>query len=71
MKICNETIYSSKARGGGNFTVVLNKDANELAILDREQREVWARTPTGEAPHEVAASDNGRRAYVAEREAYT
>lgn len=45
--------------------IVLNKDANQLAIVDPAQRKVLATVPTGEAPHEVAVSDDGRWAYVA------
>jgi YVTN family beta-propeller protein len=45
--------------------IVLNKEANELAIVDPAQRNVLARIPTGEGPHEVSVSDDGRWAYVA------
>ncbi|HVO62894.1 MAG TPA: YncE family protein [Terriglobales bacterium] len=45
--------------------VVLNKDANQLAIVDPAQRKVLATIATGEAPHEVAVSEDGRWAYVA------
>ena len=45
--------------------IVLNKDANQLAIVDPAQRNVLATIATGEAPHEVAVSEDGRWAYVA------
>jgi len=40
--------------------VVLNKDANELAIIDVATSKVVGRIPTGQTPHEVAVSDDGR-----------
>jgi YVTN family beta-propeller protein len=43
---------------------VLNKDDNALAIVDPESGKVVARVPTGEAPHEVTVSADGRFAYV-------
>jgi YVTN family beta-propeller protein len=44
---------------------VLVKGANELAIVDPSSLTVVARVPTGEAPHEVALSPDGRTAFVA------
>jgi YVTN family beta-propeller protein len=40
--------------------VVLNKDANELAIVDPGTLKVVGRVPTGPVPHEVAVSQDGR-----------
>jgi len=40
--------------------VVLNKDANELAIVDPGTLKVVARVPTGPVPHEVAVSEDGK-----------
>lgn len=42
--------------------VVLNKDANELAIVDPKTLKVVGRVPTGPTPHEVAVSQDGRLA---------
>jgi len=44
--------------------LVLNKGENALAIVDPATRKVVATIPTGVGPHEVAASDDGRWAYV-------
>ncbi|HEV2912309.1 MAG TPA: YncE family protein [Pyrinomonadaceae bacterium] len=45
--------------------LVLNKTENTLAIIDPASLKVLARMPTGEGPHEVVASADGRMAYVA------
>src|SRR5438477_8734759 len=45
--------------------LVLNKEENTLAIVDPATRRVVGRVPTGEAPHEVAVSADGRLAFVA------
>ena len=44
--------------------LVLNKAENSLAILDPATQKVVARIPTGEGPHEVAASSDGKMAVV-------
>jgi YVTN family beta-propeller protein len=44
--------------------LVLNKFENTLAILDPVDYHVIARVPTGDAPHEVAASTDGRLAFA-------
>src|SRR5271167_2415301 len=45
--------------------LVLNKQENSLAIVDTQSAKVIARIPTGDGPHEVAASDDGKFAFVA------
>jgi YVTN family beta-propeller protein len=45
--------------------LVLNKGDNSLAILDPQSLKVLGRVGTGNSPHEVAASADGRFAYVA------
>jgi len=45
--------------------LVLNKVDNTLAIIDPVTLKVLARVPTGEGPHEVIASADGRLAFVA------
>jgi len=45
--------------------LVLNKEDATLAIVDPRDGKVVGRVPTGEAPHEVAASDDGKLAFVA------
>jgi YVTN family beta-propeller protein len=44
--------------------LVLNKAENSLAIVDPATQKVVARIPTGEGPHEVAASSDGKLAVV-------
>jgi YVTN family beta-propeller protein len=44
--------------------LVLNKSENSLAIVDPTTQKVAARIPTGEGPHEVAASSDGKLAVV-------
>ncbi len=45
--------------------LVANKGENTLAIVDPETRQVLGRAPTGVRPHSVAASDDGKLAFVA------
>lgn len=45
--------------------IVLNKSAQEAALVDPASLIVVARIRTGEGPHEVAVSPDHRRAYVA------
>ena len=44
--------------------IVLVKGANELAVVDPATLKIVARVPTGEAPHEVALSADGKTAFV-------
>ena len=44
--------------------LVLNKAANSLAIVDPATEQVAARVDTGEGPHEVATSGDGKLAFV-------
>ena len=44
--------------------LVLNKAANELAIVDPQSLRIVGRVPTGEGPHEVTVSSDGKYAYV-------
>jgi len=45
--------------------LVLNKGENTLALVDPATNKVLAKIPTGDGPHEVAVSTDGRKAYVA------
>ncbi|MCA1634466.1 MAG: YncE family protein [Acidobacteria bacterium] len=45
--------------------LILNKIENTLAIVDPATLKVLGKVPTGEGPHEVVASADGRTAYVA------
>ncbi len=53
------------AAAAGPLLLVLNKAENTLAMVDPSALKVIARVPTGEGPHEVAVSADGRTAYVA------
>ena len=45
--------------------LVLDKEDNMLSIIDPATAKTIARIPTGEGPHEIAASDDGKLAFVA------
>jgi len=45
--------------------LVLDKEDNMLSIIDPATTKTVARIPTGEAPHEIAVSDDGEMAFVA------
>jgi len=44
--------------------LVLNKNDNELVVVDVSTRQILGRAPTGRSPHEVAASDDGKLAFA-------
>ena len=44
--------------------IVLNKGANELVIVDPATQKIIGRVPTGEGPHEIALSSDGKTAFV-------
>lgn len=44
--------------------LVLSEDSNSLAIIDPQTKKIVGRVPTGLGPHEVAASDDGKLAFV-------
>ena len=44
--------------------LVLDKDDNTLVIIDPATNKIVGTAPTGDAPHEVAASSDDRFAYV-------
>lgn len=45
--------------------LVLNKEDNSLSIVDPATLKTVAQIPTGEAPHEITASEDGKFAFVA------
>ena len=53
------------AQDSRSLLLVANKGENTLAIVDPETRQVLGRAPTGVRPHSVAASDDGKLAFVA------
>lgn len=48
-----------------SYLLVLNKTENTLALVDPQDYKVAAKIPTGEGPHEVIASSDGKLAFVA------
>lgn len=48
-----------------SYLLVLNKAENTLAMVDPQDYKVIAKIPTGEGPHEVIASSDGKLAFVA------
>ena len=63
---CNVAAQTSKP-----IIVALNKAENTLAIIDAATMKVTAKVPTGDGPHEVVLSADGRIAYVANYGAQT
>lgn len=59
---CTATILLAQAPSPA--LLVLNKEEATLAIVDPSTGKVSARIPTGESPHEIAASADGKQAYV-------
>jgi YVTN family beta-propeller protein len=51
--------------------LVLEKGDRSLAIADPDRLDVTARVDAGEDPHEVVASDDGRRAYISNYGAFS
>ena len=51
--------------------IVLNKEEAALVIVDPSTKKVVGRVPTGEGPHEVAVSSDGKLAFVANYGAQT
>jgi len=58
-------IMSTAATATADYLVVLNKSDHEACLVDPATRKVLTKLPTGQGPHEVAVSPDGRFAYVA------
>lgn len=56
---------AQKEGAGKSLLLVLNKAENTLSIIDPESLKELAKVPTGEGPHEVVASGDGKLAFVA------
>ena len=56
--------FSLQAETGQPLLLVVNKSEATLAIVDTTSGRLLAKVPTGDFPHEVAASNNGRMAFV-------
>src|SRR5215813_7271385 len=48
-----------------SYLLALNKVENTLAIIDPQNYNVVGRAPTGEGPHEIITSSDGKLAFVA------
>jgi YVTN family beta-propeller protein len=57
------TLATAQAAGSAKL-LVLSKQDHTLAIVDPVSLRVLGKAPSGEDPHEVAASDDGRTGYV-------
>ncbi|HTT33387.1 MAG TPA: YncE family protein [Methylomirabilota bacterium] len=56
---------AARAQTPSPALLVLDKEDNMLSIIDPGTAKTVARIPTGEGPHEIAASDDGKMAFVA------
>jgi YVTN family beta-propeller protein len=59
------------AEDPASMLLVLNKDEGSLAVVDARTSQVVGRVPTGEGPHEIAVSADGKLAFVANYGAQT
>src|SRR5438067_7376464 len=59
------TLHLAAAETPSSALLVLNKEENSLAIVDPREGKVVGRVATGETPHEVTASADGKLAFVA------
>jgi DNA-binding beta-propeller fold protein YncE len=58
------TVLSSTAAAQGPRLVVLNKEDATLVTVDPASGKILGTVPTGEGPHEVAVSADGKTAFV-------
>ncbi|MBI3950355.1 MAG: beta-propeller fold lactonase family protein [Acidobacteria bacterium] len=63
--LCELDYNRAQAASKSGTLVVLNKAANTAALVDAKTLRVIGTAPTGDGPHEVAVSPDGRFAYVA------
>lgn len=54
----------ASAQTPSSALLVLNKEDNSLSIIDPATLKTVAQVPTGEGPHEIVASDDGKWAFV-------
>ncbi len=66
--VCLTAVLFARARLSAQISspvlLVLEKADNTLAIVDPAALKIIARVPAGPDPHEVAASSDGKRAYI-------
>jgi YVTN family beta-propeller protein len=56
---------TATAHAAQSYLLVISKPGDSLLIIDPATLKTMARVPTGEGPHEVVASADGKLAYVA------
>ena len=61
----NAACVHAQAETPSPALLVLDKEDNMLSIIDPATSRTVARIPTGDGPHEITASDDGRMAFVA------
>jgi len=55
---------AAAAQPAADTLIVLNKEEATLVLVDPASGQILGRVPTGEGPHEVAVSSDGRTAFV-------
>jgi DNA-binding beta-propeller fold protein YncE len=68
VRLCLTAALSYAEQTPANSILVLEKAQTNLVIVDPDTRQVIARVPVGNDPHEVVASDDGKIAYVSNYE---
>lgn len=58
------SLATASAQRAGARLLVLNKEDAALAIVDPESGSVLGRVPTGDGPHELVTSDDGKTAFA-------
>lgn len=61
--ICLEIVTQARI-ADQSYLLILNKMENTLAIVDPQEYKIIAKIPTGEGPHEVIATADGKLAFV-------
>jgi YVTN family beta-propeller protein len=62
--LCAFFAVSASAAAPSGTLLVLNKSDDTISFIDLATREIKVTLPTGDGPHEVAVSDDGRTAVV-------
>src|SRR5207248_2171102 len=63
--LCFFVCLNAVAQTPSPALLVLDKEDNMLSIIDPANSKTVARIPTGEGPHEITASEDGKLAFVA------
>lgn len=62
---CSTNMFAQSGQAKNGLLLVLNKFENNLAFVDPVALKVIATVPTGDSPHEIIVSDDGKLAFVA------